>query len=376
MKTKKFPTLFKKSSKGKIEEWSVTVEKDLFFPCIKVFYGELGGKKQTKRNLIKKGLNVGKKNETSKEEQALKEAEAKWIKQKKKGYVESLEDAKAGKLDNLIKGGMVSMTANTYEEGDVLPYPVYVQFKLDGMRCSADNHRKSLWTRQRREITSCPHIIEELKKVMITINWGKVFHDGELYLHEYCDDFEKIMSAVRKKEPTKESAKIEYHIYDMFFVDEPMIPFKERMDRIQSLPDYVANKIKIVTTYKVNNEKELMDLKKQADKEGYEGLIIRNPHAPYEHKRTNNLLKFKSWKDAEFDIVNVNSGKDGAVVFTCKTEAGDTFEATKSGEKKGNQKYLKTSALWVGKKLCVKYVKMTKKNNVPKHATALYIRED
>src|SRR6185295_3948456 len=102
----KLPMLFKKSSQGKIECWEVYVEKMGDGTCrVHSAYGEEAGKIQTTFDTISEGKNLGKANETSVFEQACNEAKAKWEKKKKRGYVESIKAAQAGKVDALIEGG-------------------------------------------------------------------------------------------------------------------------------------------------------------------------------------------------------------------------------------------------------------------------------
>jgi ATP-dependent DNA ligase len=215
---KTLPTLYKLNTQGKIEQWKIEVRRHSDFDIKDEFqvlstYGELKGKQQQKWYKVNIGKNVGRSNATEAIEQALKEAEAKWLKKKKQGYVEKLKDAQAGKLDSIIQGGIVPMLAHKYEDHkEKLEFPVMVQPKLDGQRCIAHykNGKVTLWTRTRKPILSCPHIVEELEKKLK--GQDELYLDGELYEHSLKDDFEKLMSAVRKQKPSEESAKIEYHI--------------------------------------------------------------------------------------------------------------------------------------------------------------------
>ena len=148
------PTLYKKSSQGKIEQWEVSVSKKMDGRChVNSTYGEVDGKMQTTFDTILEGKNIGKKNETSVYEQACNEATAKWEKKKKKGYVESIEAAQAGELDDLIEGGIEPMLAQTYEKhADKIVFPCLAQPKLDGIRCVAikKGQNVTLWSRTRK----------------------------------------------------------------------------------------------------------------------------------------------------------------------------------------------------------------------------------
>lgn len=376
----KFPTLYKKSSKGKIEQWSIKVEWDLYFPNICVRYGEVGGKQQLKNTVIKKGLNIGKKNATTPEQQAIKEAEAKWNKQRNKGYVDNIEDAKNGVEQLDAKKGVVKpMLAHDYDDHkNKVVFPCYIQPKLDGMRCIVTrvNGEVKMWSRERNPILSCPHIIEDVKVLLCTVE-GDLFLDGELYDHEYSDDFEAIMKAVKKQYPTKESEKIQLHLYDCGDLNNNKTDvYRDRYEWLFELPDYATPSIKFVDTTLVTDNATIDYYRKMYEADGYEGLMIRNANAVYVNGRSTALLKFKIWRDDEFEVVDVLKGKDRTIIFECVDNKGEKFKATKSGNKDENQIFYKKKHLYIGKMLNVKFFKMTKKNKVPKFGEARYIRDE
>jgi ATP-dependent DNA ligase len=199
-----------------------------------------------------------------------------------------------------------------------------------------------------------------------------MYLDGELYNHALKDDFEKLMSAVRKQKPSEESLQVQYHIYDCIIEEECL--FAERFMLIENFKYWANNNVMHVEIYRAQNVERLEELQMFFIKRGYEGAMIRNPHSPYEHKRSKHLLKMKTFQDAEFPIIDCVPGKDNSVVFVCKTKDGTTFEATMSGDKKENQFYLKDKQLWKGEKLTVKFQGLTGKNKVPRFPVGLRIR--
>lgn len=120
------PTLYKKSSTGKISEWNIYVEEQCNgFATINTIHGYMDGKKQHDEKLIEVGKNIGKENATTPLEQARSEADSKWKKQLDKGYVESLED-----VDKII---YLPMLAHSYDKrGKDIKYPCIAQRKFDG----------------------------------------------------------------------------------------------------------------------------------------------------------------------------------------------------------------------------------------------------
>jgi DNA ligase-1 len=225
---KKFDKLFKKTSTGAIQFWEISVDtSNLGFKTvgeITTKYGQLGtDSPQQTLDIIKEGKNVGKANGTTPYEQAVAEAQAKWEKQKKKGYVESKEAAEAGELDDLIEGGIVPMLAHTFEkQGHKIKYPAYVQKKYDGLRMIAilKDGVCTLWSRTRKPITSLPHIIAEIEDRFEE----DIVLDGECYNHKFKDNFEHIVHLVRQEEPDEECTDVEYHIYDTVNKD----PFEKK----------------------------------------------------------------------------------------------------------------------------------------------------
>jgi ATP-dependent DNA ligase len=375
LKEVNFPILYKLNTQGKIEQWHIKVLRaGLGTYSIFQTYGEYRGKQIEKYFNVNEGKNIGKKNETTVELQAMLEAEAKFNKKLKSGYVRSLKDAKTGKTDKIIKGGILPMLAEKYSPKAKLNFPMMVQPKLDGERCVAirKEMKVTLWTRSRKPITSCPHIIEQVEEILYSVK-GDIILDGELYVHDLDEKaFENLMSAVRKKEPTPESSRVELHVYD---IADNHYTFEERNEMLSKLPDWYSH-IKFVETAGAINHKEIELAHKYYTSEGYEGLMVRDPESLYQFKRTKGLMKFKSFVDSEFDIVGVEAGKDKTVVFKCKTVNGFVFGVTMHGNKDDNQIYLTKHSLWKGKKLTISYVRLTGKNRTPFHINKVKIRND
>jgi DNA ligase 1 len=373
------PRLYKKTSTGKIEQWEVYAAQKMDGRChVNVTFGEVGGKMQTTFDTITQGKNLGKSNETTPYQQACKEAKSKWDKMKKKGYVESIEAAKAGEVDALIEGGIEPMLAHVYEKhGDKIKFPCLAQPKLDGIRCIAikDGQTVTLWSRTRKRITSCPHIEKSI--AFHFARFHNLILDGELYNHDLKNDFEKIVSAVRKEDPSEESAKVQYHIYDVV-IDGTNLQ-RARWLTLNALWSD-REPLRLVKTEGVRSEADVAAIFKDYRKEGYEGLMLRNNDAKYENKRSYNLQKVKEFDDAEFRIVGVVEGKgklQGLLgAFMCVTEDGTEFEVKMTGNQEETKKFLHDESLWKGKLLTVQYQGLTGKNKVPRFPVGLRLREE
>ena len=92
-------TLYKKTSTGKIQIWEIHVEGN----TIITVFGQLGGKLQETKDVITSGKNTGKANATTPEQQAELEAEAQYQKKLKKGYVTTIDDAKAAIVRDIFR---------------------------------------------------------------------------------------------------------------------------------------------------------------------------------------------------------------------------------------------------------------------------------
>jgi ATP-dependent DNA ligase len=369
---KTLQTLYKKTSTGKDQEWTIAVDKNVIITR----FGQVGGKIQEARDTISAGKNQGRANATTKEEQALLEAEAIWTKKLKKGYVKTLKDARAGKVDKLITGGIWPMLAEKFRDyGDDLVYPCYTQPKLDGHRCIAivDGGVCTLWSRGRQPIKSMPHIVSELQSLFPS---GKYIIDGELYNHAYKDKFEQLTEFITPDEPVPGHEVVEYHIYDACSED----PFEKRTRWLQIIN---GPSLKLVETLKAADEDELLVWFEHFLEQGYEGAVARNANSKYKSvsatARSRDLLKIKKFDDDEFKVFDVVEGRgklNGHAIFVCKTAAGVEFKAKQKGPIPELKKIFDNADKYIGKMLTVRYQGYTKKNNVPRFPVALRLRKD
>lgn len=372
----KLPTLYKKASAGKIQEWTIETEGNV----IVTTWGQAGGKLQTTRDEIKEGKNIGKANATTPEQQAEAEAQATWTKKLKRGYLKSSGDAKAGKVDDVIEGGRWPMLAHRFDKyGHKIVWPAYVQPKFDGHRCIAmvDKAGKcTLWTRTRKIIQSVPHINRAIEALGV----ADCVFDGELYNHKYKDDFEQITKLIKRDTPTEGHEEVQYHIYDMVsdqtFFTRTII--RDAMLKTLAKADCLVR----VDTQPVNDEQEAIVAFERYLALGYEGAMLRNRDGLYiEHptKRSYDLQKIKEFDDFEFKIVGVIEGRGklaGHGIFKCATEDGGEFEVKMKGDTIALKEFLENPDKFIGRMLTVQYQGFTKKSGVPRFPVGLRLRED
>src|SRR5271170_2412359 len=363
------PILYKKTSTGSIQFWSISVSGNE----IVTTYGQLDtDSPQVTTDVIKEGKNAGQSNETSAAQQAEREAKAKWTKQLKKGYVKTQAEAEAGTTDAIIEGGILPMLAHKYaEQGHKIQYPCLGQPKLDGIRCIAikKGDEVTLWSRTRKPIKSVPHIAAAIAKIP-----GDFILDGELYNHEYRQDFDTIIELVRPDEPVEGHEKVQYHVYDAVLP----VPFRDRGNWLAQTLIPTDPTVILVETHVVKCAADVDAFHELMLEHGYEGAMLRNAASPYVHKRSYDLQKVKTMVDAEFPIVDFEEGKgrlSGHVgAFWCVMPDGGRFKAKPKGKTSKLKEYFNDHSLWTGKQLTVQYQNLTP-DGLPRFPVGKSIRD-
>jgi len=186
--------------------------------------------------------------------------------------------------------------------------PVFIQPKLDGVRCIFT--KDGAYSRTGKQFHNLQHLELRLKG-FFKLN-PDVQLDGELYNHALRDDFEQIISLVRKQKPTDDDRLnarklIQYHVYDYIV---PFIGYEARLKWLMSNKVlWWGNVIMPVETHRVYKYEEAANMHYDGFlKQGYEGSILRLNGA-YEQKRSYNLQKFKDFSDDEATIVGYEAGK-------------------------------------------------------------------
>tara|TARA_B110000503_G_scaffold22349_1_gene34469 strand:- start:3094 stop:3951 length:858 start_codon:yes stop_codon:yes gene_type:complete len=186
----------------------------------------------------------------------------------------------------------------------------FIQPKLDGVRCYIT--KNGAFSRNHKRFMNAQHILDEL--VPLFTKYPHIVLDGELYNHEYKDNFNKIISLVRKQTPSdaeRDKAKvIQFHNYDIVETS-PYIKrsFKQRKDMINDLNwEFNLKYCKTVEAHEVSIIESATEWHKRFLELGYEGSILRN-NKPYENKRSYNLQKFKDFHDTEATIIGWVEGK-------------------------------------------------------------------
>ena len=252
---------------------------------------------------------------------------------------------------------------------------ISMQPKLDGVRCliqaepdySSSGYpipgvRVTAYSRTGKEWKNIDHILFNLKP-FFQLNPDIVL-DGELYNHDFRDDFESIISMVRKTKPTDEDRSIsaenvQFHCYDI--IDKTMT-FEERNKFIiQAVPRNHC--IHHVKTQAVATESLAKVVHQQNLDNGYEGSILRTNDV-YKCGRSWNLRKFKDFHDTEATIVGFVEGKGkrkGTIgKFIAEDKDGVMFGMPVMDKFKYLQDNFKAMQGWIGKTATFTYFEKTK----------------
>lgn len=291
----KYFTLYKRTSTGKVQVWSMEVDGDRY----RSTSGQQDGKKTTTEWTVAKPKNVGRANATTAEEQAVAEVEAEYEKKLARDYHRELDTVDVAMR---FKPMLATKWADLADK--ISATHVYMQPKLDGMRCIA--MANGLWSREGKPIYGAPHVFEALKPLFAQD--PTLILDGELYNHDLKDDFNKIVSCAKKQKPTAADLEVsrqnlQYWVYDLPSHDGP---FKSRFEILEDVVNgvehvVVADTILVHIDLVDKHAFEWIEL-------GYEGAMVRLPASKYENKRSKNLIKWKEMQDAEFTILDVQAG--------------------------------------------------------------------
>ena len=349
----KLETIYKKTKTGATQEWTIEVSDNKY----RTHSGQCGGQITTNAWTVVYGKNTGKANATTDNEQAMAEAIAKRTKKLESGYFEDITN-----IDT--KQYFEPMLAAKWEDyKDKLIYPIYSQAKLDGIRCILT--KDGMFSRNGKPIISAPHIFDSVKPLFET-NPDLIF-DGELYADKFANDFNKIVSLVKKTKPTADDLKeskelIEYHIYDLPSSDKNFIQRAYDLAILFETRSELHPHCRIVETYKVPSEEVVTELYEKYVEEGYEGQMLRLD-GKYENKRSKNLLKHKSFVDEEYTILDIcegegnRTGTAGYMVF--QTADGKPFKSNVKGTWDETAEMLRNKTQLIGKQATIKYFNLT-----------------
>lgn len=197
----------------------------------------------------------------------------------------------------------------------------YVSRKLDGVRCIVvvnEKGKAKSFSRAGKQF----HTLSLVEKEIETLGFKNIVFDGEMCIvnEKGDEDFQSIMKEIGRKDHVIENGL--FQIFDVISIEE----FKDKKDslilseRIKVLKSILSrntktNFIKSLNQEKIKSFQDLDDRIKKASEKGWEGLMLRKNDI-YKGKRSNDILKVKTFHDNEYTVKDVMFGllryvKDG-----------------------------------------------------------------
>ena len=206
-----------------------------------------------------------------------------------------------------------------------------IEIKLDGVRVLTIIRQKKveMFSRNGKQFHNFGHIISEIENVIKNNpNPHDLVLDGEVM----SANFQDLMKQVHRKDG-KQTKDAVLHLFDLC----PFKNFQEgrwetnQITRSLLVKEWVAKhsmQLKHIRTLEWENvdldtiqgQKRFVELNKSAVEGGYEGVMIKDPNAIYECKRTHSWLKAKPFIEVTLKVVSVeegtgrNKGRLGAVL--------------------------------------------------------------
>jgi DNA ligase-1 len=210
----------------------------------------------------------------------------------------------------------------------------YIEVKLDGVRVLTivrSDGRVDMFSRNGKELVNFPHIVEQISNVVKihgSSNNMDVVLDGEIM----SSSFQDLMTQVHRKSDVKANdailnlfdviplADFEQGIWDKRQEDRSAMVYYWHKTYKDMLPNVAVVGHELVDLDTPDGQARYKEINAKAIAGGYEGIMLKDPEAPYECKRSVAWLKLKPFIEVSLTVVAVeegtgkNVGKLGALV--------------------------------------------------------------
>ena len=226
-----------------------------------------------------------------------------------------------------------------------------IEVKLDGVRVITivrSDGRVDMFSRNGKELLNFPHIAEQISNVVKTHGSSQnmdVVLDGEIM----SSSFQDLMKQVHRKDNVEAGDAI-LNLFDVIPLADFEKGFWDRSQTIRSdmvyywhktykdmLPNVAVVGHELVDLDTDAGKKRFKEINQKAIDGGYEGIMIKDPEAPYECKRSVAWLKLKPFIEVSLAVTAVeegtgrNIGKLGALVCRGTDDGKDIVVNVGSG---------------------------------------------
>ena len=176
--------------------------------------------------------------------------------------------------------------------------------KYDGIRVQIHRHGEEIDIFTRR-LENIGHALPEISRyIQQSLPQEDFIVEGEIIVTRDGKpiSFQYILQRVRRKYEIEKMIKkipLTIYLFDVLYYHGPLIdaPFEERRRKLESMVHIKKGKLELSTQVKVTPEKiqKATDLFELSIKRGHEGIMIKDPHAPYMPGiRGKKMLKLKA----------------------------------------------------------------------------------
>jgi len=380
------PPLYRMSASGKEVIWLIAFDgKDLlmYWGRVEKLPLENLRNSRTAVQLNTSGRNL--------HEQALLEARARWKRKiDKDGYYEKATPTAPPPTHPILD--MPAMLANKWDptKNQIHRWPVWVEEKLDGVRCRANPDASGnafLISRTRLVFSHLNHIRHDLVQFFPYITAilkrympNPIFRlDGELYTHDLTFDRISGLSRLSEKSPPDpEEYLVKYYMFDLvvpenWTYDERWAVLHEAFQAYEK--DHPSNNLKILIPRIANSKEDILRAHDMYNNQGFEGVIIRKidgktekerSESYYVGRRSSAILKYKAFQDEEGFIIGAEEGsgtEKGAVVWKVRRPSGEEFDVRPRGSidirKQYFQAWLNNPNQFIGLKYRYRFQELT-----------------
>jgi DNA ligase-1 len=253
----------------------------------------------------------------------------------------------------------------------------YVSRKIDGARCIGivdSSGDTTFYSRTGKTFDTLDVVRGGIKALNIT----NVVLDGELCLvdEDGNEDFQGVMKQLKKKDHTIPNPS--YKIFDMISYDEFYSQKGEKNRpysiRFNNLQEVMKNNscicLSLLAQEKIKDDDHFIEWTKRSQDYGWEGLMLR-ANEPYKGKRSKDLLKYKSFSDDEYEVVDVEMGpfryvlngkENEETMLSCVTinHKGYNVRVGSGFSIEQRQEFYKNPDKILGKIITVQYFEQTK----------------
>ena len=217
-------------------------------------------------------------------------------------------------IPNLIPTFNVMLANKYFEKPEVVEGKEFVlTTKIDGSRIIAMKNKGvvSFWTRQGQAYEG----LVDLEQELLNSPEDNFVFDGEIVAIETTkeDTYKNTMKLSRTKDKEKHGLKMlvfDYMPVKCFLDQNCGLPYEARRATVTAL--FAFNQFKyfelLPVLYKGSNTFKIVEVLNEQTAKGEEGIMINILDAPYDFKRTNNLLKVKKFQDTELKVIGFEEG--------------------------------------------------------------------